>query len=109
MATLCPLGQFVFDRHAWPGPCPGLMKVEDEYLCGLVADPGKFAPSRVAKYGVAMLRAAALHLIGAGDGCDARFGGEPRNHVYGDALDAECNTPRRVSMSRTAKRIWGAK
>jgi len=109
MATLCPLGQFVFQRHAWPGPCPGLTQVESDYVCGLVLDPRKYAPTQTARYGVATLRWAALHLIGAGDGCDARFNGEPRNHAYGDALDAECLTPRRVSMSRIAKRLWGAK
>src|SRR6266536_4208581 len=42
MATICNLGQHVFSRAEYPGPCPALEKVGDEYVCGLVAQPRAF-------------------------------------------------------------------
>lgn len=75
MATLCNLAQFVF-RQPPVGRCPALTRKEDgTYGCGLVE---KSKSPR---------REAALMLIGAGDGCDARFNGEPRDEEFSSRLD----------------------
>jgi hypothetical protein len=74
MVTLCKLARHVFHADTPFGRCPALTKKDDgTYGCGLV-EKGK-GPQRDA----------ALLLIGAGDGCDARFNGEPRD----EALSAQ--------------------
>jgi hypothetical protein len=104
MVTLCPLGQHIFGFEL--GRCPALTKRDDAtYVCGLVLDPAKYAPTRAVTKGVAALRRAALLLIGSGDGCDARLNGEPRNAPYEEALVRKC--VRHAKQSRRAKRLWG--
>lgn len=76
MVTLCNLALHVFHRDDPFGRCPALTKnAEGTYGCGLV-EKGK-GPQR----------AAALLLIGAGDGCDARFNGEPRDEALAAKWD----------------------
>ena len=105
MATACPLGQFVFRRPEYNGEmCPGLAEDADgTYGCDVVAHPERYASRhRVLKFGIGPLRRAALLLIGASDGCDARFNGEPRN----DSVDQRFAGHARESAQ--AKRMWGA-
>lgn len=75
MATLCKLAITVFGER--PGPCPALMENDDgvSHRCGFVSESS------------APYREAALFLIGAGDGCDARFNGEPRDEAFAARLD----------------------
>jgi hypothetical protein len=109
MATICNLGQHVFSRAEFPGPCPALEKVGDEYVCGLVAHPERFASKqRIMVKGLATLRWAALVLIGSGNGCDAGFIGEWRNKAYAEALDRQLREDTHVKAAKRAKRVWGA-
>jgi hypothetical protein len=106
MVARCPLGQHVFGLDEI-GPCPALTKTsETMYACGLVLDPKRYAPARAARNGVNALRRAALLLIGAGDGCDARLAGEKCNQAYADALDAYWCSREAVKASRRAKQLW---
>lgn len=91
MAMLCDLAMHVF---ALPqlGRCPALVQTsEDTFACGLTL------------IGTAEKRKAALTLIGSGDGCDARFNGEPRNEEFYKTLDAKDDS----SEMRKAREIWG--
>lgn len=71
---LCPLAQFVFPRAQ--APCPALESDGDRRVCGLVANPVRYAPVRTSVNGADSMRAAGLLGIGAGIGCDARLFGE---------------------------------
>lgn len=94
-ATLCALAQHLFERPPYPGPCPALVKEPgDTYSCGILnlcADQD--------------YRDAALLIIGAGLGCDARFNGEPSNRAFNDRLaqwDRDFAEP-----IAAARRLWG--
>lgn len=91
VATLCDLGRHFFGRAA--GPCPALrFDQEGNSACGLtLCGEQKYSD------------AAAL-LIGAGDGCDARFNGEWTNtefHKHQARLDVE-----RADEIAKAKALW---
>jgi hypothetical protein len=108
-ATICPLGRYVFKLPEFAGmQCPALEQTEDGYRCGIIADPASFtSKSRVMRFGIEALRRAALLLIGAGDGCDARFNGEPRDEAFAAALDRKyANLAHQL---RKAKRMWGGR
>lgn len=83
-ATLCPLGVHVFGERL--GPCPALVRDHEvdgaPWTCGLVLEPMRWATRRSILHGWQAMRAAALLLIGAGMGCDARFNGEPGNEEF---------------------------
>ncbi len=75
LATVCSVGRQVLGRD--DGPCPALRWHDGKSSCGLVVDPAAYRPDAASAHTTgAMGRAAAL-MIGAGDGCDARFNGEP--------------------------------
>jgi hypothetical protein len=95
VATLCGLAQHVFHRPATPGPCPALTLRNGVSACGLVEQT------------TGEMRAAALHLIGAGDNCDARFNGEPRNMAYAARQETYWNRPDVAQTTRDARRKWG--
>jgi|SRR5215475_5166835 len=112
MASLCDLGQHLFHRDAYPGPCPALRSDgEGTYSCDVVANPQDYM--RHTAYlasepcHVNHLRRAALVIIGAGDGCDARFNGEPRNHAFGDALDDKYQHGVFKFLLTRARQTWG--
>lgn len=73
MAMPCELGRFLFQQKE--GRCPALEKDGEGFGCGLL------------QVGIPELRDAAMLLIGSGDGCDARFNGEPREEAFSKALD----------------------
>ena len=77
-----------------PGPCPALLVADDRTTaCGLTT------------IGTQEARNAARVLISAGDGCDARFNGEPMDpsfHAHQARLDLE-----RAAEIRAARRTWG--
>jgi hypothetical protein len=79
LARLCEIGRAIFHQEA--GPCPALQWDADKNAsCGVVAQSPE------------PYKAAVLLLLNAGDGCDARFNGEPINHAFNakmDALDKE--------------------
>lgn len=71
LTSLCQLAQLFFDRPELPGPCPALVEDADgKFGCGLVQRT--HGP----------LQKAALLMINADNGCDARFNNEPRNEAY---------------------------
>ena len=91
VATLCELGRDFFGKSA--GPCPALVFNQDgDSACGLTLA------------GEPEYRDAAKLLIGAGDGCDARFNGEPGNpdfYALCEKLDAE-----RADDIAEARGLW---
>lgn len=80
MNSLCPLGAKVFPHRK--GNCPALEMQDKGYSCGLVSDPEKYAPITVQKHGKETVSGAAMLLVGAGMGCDAKLSGEPYNHAF---------------------------
>jgi hypothetical protein len=105
MVTVCPLGQFVFKREV--GPCPALSFNAEGSVCGLVADPMRFAIGATLASGVEATSKAAAHMIGSGQGCDARFNGEPADEAF-YRRQREWDHANRAK-SRRAKKIWGIK
>lgn len=103
MASLCPLATALFKREL--GPCPALEKDGATYACGLVAHPGSYAPMRTMALGTAAMREAAVTLVGAGDGCDARMNGEPRNEAFDSDLVRRVSKRRRETLR--AQSTWG--
>lgn len=105
VATICPLGRAVFKRSE--GPCPALEQVEPHvYACGLVANPANYAKHVTDACGPLVASAAAGMLVGSGDGCDARFNGEPINYAFYIKL-AQLDKVN-ASHAAQAKRIWNA-
>jgi hypothetical protein len=102
-ATLCPLGQWVFRQHL--GPCPALRVTDGKSSCGLVAEPARHALQVVLKNGAQKASEAALHLIGSGHGCDARFAGEKPDEAFYARLRQHDRETR--AQSRAAKKVWG--
>ena len=85
--TLCQLGRSLF--HQETGPCPALTSEG----CGIVS----LADSD--------MRAHALVLIRAGEGCDARFNSEPINHAFHDQQDQwDVDNHERIIQAKAA---WG--
>lgn len=114
IGTLCPLAAWVFRGDLFPerpyiGPCPALERDEDGFaVCGLVADPGKHALSHTIRAGGReKASAAAKILIGAGDGCDARFNGEPADPEFYIRMIKIAKTQRKAVTA--AKKTWGMK
>lgn len=95
VATLCPLALHVFGERA--GPCPALLwDAANKSACRLTTDARLPEP----------MRAAALHLIGSGTGCDARFNGEPINHAFYDQLrEHDRLTAKQTSAAREQWRM----
>jgi hypothetical protein len=106
MATLCPLGQHVFQREATPGPCPALLPDGNgEYVCDVVRNPQAYAQALSPSLKLHALREAAKLIVFADDGCDARFNGEwvnQRYHAESAIRDAK-NKPKR----ERALKLWG--
>jgi hypothetical protein len=110
MVTLCDLGQHVFGLPEI-GRCPALTQTsETTYGCGLAIDPARFVPkARVLAKGAGRLKAAAFLLIGGGEGCDARFNGEPRDEEHAARIDRQRMTAGSIRAAIRAKQTWGAK
>lgn len=89
--TLCELARAVFGRAE--GPCPALRFESGNASCGLttIDNPALAEAARV--------------LIFAGDGCDARFNGEPVNHEF-HQLQARLDIERAGAI-RAARAAWG--
>lgn len=79
VATLCDVAQHVFKREALPGPCPALRRNDDgvTHRCGLIEACGPAVE----------MKAAVELLIGSGQGCDARFNGEPADQAFYKRLE----------------------
>jgi hypothetical protein len=96
MVKLCDLGKHVFgDQQA---PCPALVQDRDDphkYHCGLIL------------LSTGELKSAAATLIRSGDGCDARFNGEPINHTFNNRLDMQDADPKQMSLVERARKLWG--
>lgn len=84
----CPLGQVVFGPG---GRCPALQMQMPGFVCGLLVDPGKYAPDVVARHGEAEAKNAGAYLIGAGYGCDSQLEGEPYNFRWAAWAKAQVN------------------
>ena len=85
-AAPCALGAALFATRA--GPCPALRFHDNgDSYCDVVAHPEQY--SVTARRAPQFMRLAALSLIRAGDGCDCRVDGEPRNEAFDARLDAK--------------------
>lgn len=112
VATLCDLASHVFRGQKLPvgghvrGPCPALLyDGEGLSVCGLVADPMRFAMRVTLAHGTKAASDAAKFLIGSGTGCDARVNGEKADESFYAAL-VEWDRKNKGAV-RTAKKIWG--
>lgn len=103
---VCDLGERVLGVKRETSPCPALMGTPGASSCGLVVDPARFAPEQAAKHGVAAMSAAALLIISAGEGCDARINGEPRNREFLAKLDKQDKDPTHRGMIDWAFSLW---
>jgi len=104
--VLCQLGKHLFKREQ--GPCPALKPDgNDEYVCDVVRNPQAYAQRLSPEIKIHALRDAALKILYADSGCDARFNGEWINEKY----HAECavrdakDKPKRDA----AVKLWGIK
>lgn len=79
MAVRCSISVSLFGDG---GPCPALEPSGEEYTCGVINNPGRYAPALSERVGEDAVRAAAKTVLYVGEGCDARFNGEPINHVF---------------------------
>lgn len=102
-ATLCPLGAHVFGTKL--GPCPALVRSTTGWTCGLTVQPERYSMRRCVLNGIEEMRRAALLLIGAGTGCDARFNGESKNEEFYKKM----RIFDRVNKDAVAKarKLWG--
>ncbi len=92
VATLCELGRHIFGDQ--PGPCPGLLIDQDNRsACAATV------------IGDRQHKDAAFLLIGAGDGCDARFNGEPVDHRFHHKQDQLDKI--RAEQITAARELWG--
>lgn len=96
-ATRCQVGVQLFGPGGW---CPALVRTgEHTFGCGVVQE--------IAKSGDKALLSAALLLIRAGEGCDARFNGEPTDHEFHKQQD---ETDRKnADTIRFAQSLFGIK
>lgn len=78
VATLCEIGRSIYHKTA--GPCPALDFDKDgKSACGVLLAAEDRSPE--------LGKAVAL-MIRAGQGCDARFNGEPKDFAFDAGLDA---------------------
>lgn len=98
-ALLCDVARHVFKRPEKParGPCPALRVEYGQASCGLV--------SELKDRGLPNMADAVSLLIGAGDGCDARFNGEPPNSEFYNKL--EKLDRKRATEIRRARQLLG--
>jgi len=105
MVTVCELGQHVFGIGV-PGPCPGLAWRDGSAVCSVADEPLRHVGRKNGERDeIAALRLYALHLIGAGDGCDCRINGEQPDAEFNRRLarlDIE-----RARLNFTARKAWG--
>ena len=109
VATLCALGKRLFSREH--GPCPALIKTDkDKYGCGVVHYTGIYAKPvfpdvKLDERSLASLKHAALMLIFAGKGCDARFNGELADQKFYQKMEAY--DKRNARALAEARKLWG--
>jgi hypothetical protein len=90
-ALLCDLAQSI--HHRRQGPCPELVFDADGSRCGLVdRSEGK-------------KQIAARLLINAGQGCDMKLAGEPRDEAYTARMEAVDR--QNAARLRIARQRWG--
>lgn len=75
----CPLAVAVFGKG---GSCPALEVRFPAFVCGLVENPQRYAPSIVQDFGQETASRSAAILVGAGIGCDALLAGETLNNEW---------------------------
>lgn len=101
----CIVSEAVFGPLPRPSPCPAFDPDGKDTKCGMLAHPARHAPFKVMRYGEEAVRQATLQLIFAGDGCDARFNGEPRDPVAVQRWAKELAKKR--TLIDNAKKLWG--
>lgn len=107
VSSLCELGAHVFQRERLPGPCPALVQDDEHhYACDVARHPQKYKKPR-ADQTIGGMRRAALLLIWAGLGCDARFNGEPGNPEFYAVMDKYDRD--NAKLIRWARKLWGLK
>jgi hypothetical protein len=89
------------------GPCPALQWDDRAFVCGLMADPARYAPVRARIKGATAMSQAARRLLGADQGCDARYPDEPADEACKRRLDARGTAKQRQKQRDADQRIWG--
>lgn len=68
MHALCPVATLALGLGPHELPCPALLRTGESYKCGVMIEPRKWLPVRVAIHGATAVAAAAAHINGAGCG-----------------------------------------
>jgi hypothetical protein len=102
---LCPLAAALYDR--WAGPCPALLPADAKgaKACGLIADPARFFPLKVRRFGAGELSRTAALINGAGLGCDYPLPHED-DPVMARVLRHRASATGRSERAR-AIHVWG--
>lgn len=106
----CIVSEAVFgtigkDNSPWGVTCPAFEPDGKETKCGIVRNPIAYAMTKVLRYGEGVVRQATLQLIFAGEGCDARFNGEPRDVTVVQRWIKMAD--RNSTKINNAYKIWG--
>ena len=102
MEERCPLGAAIFG----PGrDCPALELRFPGFVCGLVANPEKYAIGVVLKHGQRTASEAAAYLVGTGSGCDALLEEEEPDLEWRARVRADVDMLKLVA----AIKVWGLK
>jgi len=103
MVSLCPLGEHIF--HKTNGPCPALeWEKMGHSRCGLIHNPGRYAPTHYSESGKKALSEGAAFLVGANMGCDLLEEGELRPRGFLEKW-FEYRRIYKVAIKK-AKRVW---
>lgn len=106
ISALCPIAEAHFGAR--PAPCPAIMpQANGTVLCGLMADPARFAPDKVMKYGAAAVSSSVKLLNGSGDGCDCTEPDEPENTAFTIFIWLSSIADKVTDEGIFAASIWG--
>ena len=90
MAQLCPVATIALKLRPSELPCPALIGgPDDTWRCGVMVEPRKWLPVRVAIYGAGVVADAAAFINGAGRGCDGVLEGEVERDGMRASMRAE--------------------
>jgi hypothetical protein len=97
VAVRCDVGTALFGEG---GACPALERDDSgKYQCGVAVRPEVFVPWLTSVFGFVIVRDVVLELIYAGQGCDARFNGEPINFAFHKAHPPQDEETRQITLN----------
>jgi hypothetical protein len=104
--ALCPVGEAQFGMR--PGPCPAIMpQASGHVLCGLMADPARFAPEKVMRHGAAAVSGSVKMLNGSGEGCDCFMDDEEEDRAFSFYISLSGLLDAGSEDGLLARKMWG--